>query len=160
MRYRPQIQAGHAAVRAIAPTIFLEHLARDPAVVIDHTHAAMDSQIAKTQDIGAAQAKQQQHLGRPHAHTVKRAERSNGLIIGHGGNGAQIEVARVHLMRAIFYITRLHERDAARLQFFFGRGAYGRRCHFSQVRLHARPHRRLRRRRYLLANNVMHHRRE
>ena len=59
-----------------------------------------------------------------------------------------------------FHVARLRERDATRLQLFFGCGAHGSRCHLAQALPHAIPYGRLSCGRDLLTDNLMHDRRE
>ena len=64
-RHCPKIEAGHAAVGAVATPILLEELARDFAMMVDHAQATLDCQVIKGQHVGTLKTEEQDHLRRP-----------------------------------------------------------------------------------------------
>ena len=127
-------------------------------MVVHHAHAAMDRQIAVAQNIGAAQAKEQQHFGGPNTNAFERRKRRNGFGVVHLTHRIQIELPRSDFFGTTLHVPRLRKRDAARLQLFFGGSAHGDRRHLAQALPHAIPYGRLSCSRDLLADNLMHDR--
>ena len=92
--HRPQIQACHAAIGAEAAAVFFKQPAVDPSMVVNHPQPALAGKIIITENIGALQAKQQDHLRRPDADALQRAQLPDRIRIGHACNGVQVKLPR------------------------------------------------------------------
>ncbi len=117
----PEVEAGHAAVWAVAAAVFFKQPAVDRAVVVEHAQAAPDGQIVIAENVGPLQGEEQEHLGRPDADALEAAERPDGICIAHVRHGVQIKCAGVDLfgeVRDVFRLAEGHEigRGDARLR--------------------------------------------
>ena len=117
----PEVEAGHAAVWAVAAAVFFKQPAVDRAVVVDHAQAALDGKIVVAQDIRALQAEQQDHLRRPDADALEAAERPDGVCVAHVRHGVQIKCAGMDLFGEVRDVFRLAEGHAERLQLWHAR---------------------------------------
>ena len=61
----PEVEAGHAAVWAVAAAVFFKQFAVDFSVMVNHPHPTLYRQITKTQHIRALHTEQQDHFRSP-----------------------------------------------------------------------------------------------
>ena len=108
----PEIETCDAAAGREA-AVFCEKFFRDLAVTVDHSHPAMDPEVAVAQDFRTLQGEEQEHFRRPHADAAQRRERGDHLCVRHLGDGVKVEFARHDLGRELLDVFRLALRNAA-----------------------------------------------
>lgn len=129
-------------------------------MVVNHPQPALDGKIIITENIGALQTKQQDHLRRPDADALQRAQLPDRIRIGHVRNGVQVKLPRGDLFGKVRHIFRLAKGHAQRLQ----HGNAGRTdrfgIHLAERVLQPLPDRCLRLGRDLLADDMVDNGRE
>ncbi len=120
----------------------------------------MNCQIAVAQNIGAAQAKEQQHFGGPNPNAFERRKRRDGFGVVHLAHRIQIELPRSDLFGATFLCTVFvnvmpHDCSPSLVAAHTAEGVTS-----PKLFPHAIPDSRLSCSRNLLADNLMHDCRE
>lgn len=108
----PEVEAGGGAVGGVAAVVFGEAGGIDGAVAVEHTQAALDSEIAVAEDIGALEAEGQQHFCCPSADAAQGDQLLNEGLVIKSDECVQIELAGADFMGEIQDVIGFAEADA------------------------------------------------